>query len=174
MLNKTAMRDAFYNHAGYTVTQIGPEDWQAYRAFYTELKTPQHHARTFHEGIDKMAQSTYATLFESIARHNGVIFGLWHHGQIVGVTELYFTNFEGQSAVEFAASEIADSYRGNWLSIPLYKARTRYLKNRGFEDLQIAFIKSDNKVSQIAAQNNCFVDTKKCEGPFKIFTRHCR
>ncbi|HPF79019.1 MAG TPA: GNAT family N-acetyltransferase [Alphaproteobacteria bacterium] len=153
------MKPVFSRTSNITIREIGPDDWQAYKAYYKSLSNPRHFSG-YLQDKDIDAPETGTQFFEDAFREkNFVLFGLFDEDRMIGQTSITFLEDEKGKFALLAGSEITDAYRGQRLVDIFYQRRMNYLKDMGYDGRIIMTIHPDNTNSQKAAARNGFIKT---------------
>lgn len=141
----------------YTIRKFSVSDLQAYKAIRLEalLKEPGIFGNSY------ALESSFAEdeWMNRVAGNMNACFGLYHLGELVGVTGIYIDADKPANAY-MTQSYIRSAHRGKRLSRMLYDARINWAKSNGVKYLQIGH-KESNLISKAANQHYNFKFTHR-------------
>ena len=136
------------------IRQLTENDWSLYREIRLEALAQEPEFFTSSEDESKFISEHW---IERIANPNGALFGLFHQGQIIGLTSIHRENDDPKSyRAWLGSSYIKPDYRGLHLSELLFETRIEWAKNQGNIIALVVAHREDNEVSKKAIQHYGF------------------
>ncbi len=136
------------------IRQLTENDWPMYREIRSEALAQEPEFFTSCEDESNFISENW---IEHITNKNGAIFGLFHKGQIIGVTSIHRENDDPKSyRAWMGSSYIKPEFRGNHLSDLLFETRIEWAKNQGNIIALVVAHRDNNLVSKKAIQHNGF------------------
>lgn len=137
-----------------SIRQLTENDWPKYREIRLEALTHDPDCFTFSEDEKNFISEDW---IQHITNPNGAIYGLFHKGEIIGVTSIHRENDDPKSyRAWLGSSYIKPEYRGYHLSDLLYETRLEWAKNQGNIIALVVAHREENEVSKKAIQHNGF------------------
>lgn len=143
-----------------TVRAFLPEEWELFKA--VRLKALKSDPTVFSSSYDKEAAYPDTRWQESLSNPDVGVFGVFHGGDIIGMTGIALREKETGKAVLWG-SWIEKHWRGRGLSRKMYAARIDWARgNSGVSHIVVSHRKS-NAASRAANQKHGFVWTHDVE-----------
>lgn len=137
-----------------TIRQLTENDWPMYREIRMEALAQEPEFFVTSENESNFISENW---IEQITNVNGAIFGLFHKGQIIGLTSIHRENDDPKSyRAWMGSSYIKPEFRGNHLSDLLFETRIEWAKQQGNIIALVVAHREDNQVSKKAIQHNGF------------------
>lgn len=138
----------------FKIRELKENDWSFYR--YIRLDAIKNEPEFFTTSEDE-------TLFTSeewisrLANPNGAIFGLFHKGDIIGLTSVHYENDDPKSyRAWLGSSYIKSEFRGHHLSEKFYEARIHWAQEQGNIIALVVAHRKENEVSKKMIQHYGF------------------
>lgn len=136
------------------IRQLTENDWSMYREIRLEALAQE---PEFFATSEDEANFISENWVEHITNPNGAIFGLFHKGEIVGVTSIHRENDDPRSyRAWMGQSYIKPEFRGNHLADLLFEARIEWAKKQENIIALVVAHREDNQASKNAIQHNGF------------------
>lgn len=136
------------------IRQLTENDWPQYREIRVEALAQEPECFTTSEDESKFISENW---IERITNPNGAIFGLFHKGQIIGVTRIHRENDDPRSyRAWMGASYIKPEYRGQHLSDLLFDTRIAWAKEQGNLIALVVAHREENQISRTTIQHHGF------------------
>lgn len=136
------------------IRQLTENDWPMYRDIRVEALAQEPEFFTASEDESNFISENW---IEQINNPNGALFGLFHKGQIIGLTSIHRENDDPRSyRAWMGSSYLKPEFRGNHLSDVLFDVRIEWAKKQGNIIALVVAHREDNQVSKKAIQHNGF------------------
>lgn len=136
------------------IRQLTEHDWPFYREIRMEALAHDPECFTTSENEENFISENW---IERLTNPNGAIFGLFHKGQIVGLTSIHRENDDPKSyRAWMGQSYIKPEYRGHQLSELLFDTRIDWAKKQGNLIALVVAHREDNLISKKAIQHYGF------------------
>lgn len=137
-----------------TIRQLTENDWPLYREIRMDALARE---PCFFADSEDESNFVSENWIERINNGNGALFGLFHNGQIIGLTSIHRENDDPKSyRAWMGSSYIKPEFRGHHLSELLFDTRIEWARKQGNIIALVVAHREENLVSKKAIQHYGF------------------